>query len=308
MFSAAQTHEVELSGDATGPAKAPLTRTRQAGLSTVDSPNILQSTDKSADRMSVTYQHRDLQCALTGGRHRILAGPWQWEMIVGGQRLDASAEVDSACWENTCWEQNIDVTYAEMQLDLPSGLQIQRQILLARRDRFALLADVVAVPGDVDGVYRWRLQLDERISCIPATNTREIMLQEGRRAVARALPISLPEWRRQPGGELESADHLTLSQPIPGRHGHVALFLDLDPRRMKRQLTWRQLTVGESLQTVPRQVAAGYRIQVGREQWLIYRSLAPSGNRTVLGQNFSTEFVVARFRPNGIAEKILEIL
>jgi hypothetical protein len=72
-------------------------------------------------------------------------------------------------------------------------------------------------------------------------------------------------------------------------------------------VTWRQLTVGESLNVVSRDVAAGYRVQIGKSQWLIYRSLGTRGNRTVLGQNFSSEFVVARFRPDGTAEKLLEI-
>jgi hypothetical protein len=72
-------------------------------------------------------------------------------------------------------------------------------------------------------------------------------------------------------------------------------------------MTWRRLTVAESLNVVPADMAVGYRIQVGKSQWLIYRSLSPSRNRTVLGQNFSSEFVVARFLPTGKAETLLEI-
>jgi hypothetical protein len=43
---------------------------------------------------------------------------------------------------------------------------------------------------------------------------------------------------------------------------------------VKRPLTWRRITVAENLALVPREVAAAYRVQVGREQWLFYRSLA----------------------------------
>jgi hypothetical protein len=314
MLSAAEKHQAIL-GNGKKPAKAAAVRAstaagspQQAATPAALPASIFQSPDEAPDRIQVSYQQRDSRFELAAGRHSLLAGTWHWELRVGDQPLDSSTEIDSACWENNCWENNIDVSYAELQLDLPSGLQIERQILLARRDRFALLADVVKIPGNVDSFYRSRFPLSDQIRCVLATDTREIILYNGRRAVARALPISLPEWRRQPGGEFQALDGLTLTQPIAGRHGHVALFIDLDPQRIKRQLTWRQLTVGESLQVVPREVAAGYRIQIGREQWLVYRSLAPSGNRTVLGQNFSTEFVVARFRPNGIAEKILEIL
>ena len=59
--------------------------------------------------------------------------------------------------------------------------------------------------------------------------------------------------------------------------------------------TWRQLTVAEHLLPQPREVAVGYRVQLGYDQWLIYRSLAPRGSRSVLGQNVADEFVAARF-------------
>jgi len=58
---------------------------------------------------------------------------------------------------------------------------------------------------------------------------------------------------------------------------------------------------------LPRDEAVGYRIQVGAEQWLVYRSLAPRANRIVLGQNFSSEFVMARFTGEGEAENLMEI-
>ncbi len=54
--------------------------------------------------------------------------------------------------------------------------------------------------------------------------------------------------------------------------------------------------------------AVGYRAQCGRDQWLIYRSLAPKANRTLLGQNTSSEFLVARFlAPEGEIDELVEI-
>ena len=51
----------------------------------------------------------------------------------------------------------------------------------------------------------------------------------------------------------------------------------------------------------------GRRVQIGRGHWLVYRTLAPRGNRTVLGQNFSAEFVCCRLKKSGKAETIIEI-
>ena len=85
------------------------------------------------------------------------------------------------------------------------------------------------------------------------------------------------------------------------------MFIDLKTRRFDKELTWRNLTVGERLEIQPGDVAVGYRVQVGRRQWVIYRSLAPPANRTVLGQNLSTEFFIGRFLPNGETEELIQV-
>ena len=85
------------------------------------------------------------------------------------------------------------------------------------------------------------------------------------------------------------------------------LLVDLRPGRMTRRLTWRHLTVAEDLRAQPSDVAVGYRVRIGKHQWLIYRSLAPTGNRTLLGHNLTTEMLVARFDRDGEVEPLLEI-
>jgi hypothetical protein len=74
--------------------------------------------------------------------------------------------------------------------------------------------------------------------------------------------------------------------------------LDFSAKRFDKQRTWRQLAVAESLKNVSPDVAIGYRIQSNKEQWLMYRSLDKAGNRTVMGQNYSSEQVVGTFNPD----------
>jgi hypothetical protein len=57
----------------------------------------------------------------------------------------------------------------------------------------------------------------------------------------------------------------------------------------------------------PRDVAAGFRVSVGRGQWLIYRALAGKGNRSVLGHNLMSETLVARFSNDGGVDALVEI-
>jgi hypothetical protein len=86
------------------------------------------------------------------------------------------------------------------------------------------------------------------------------------------------------------------------------VLVDLDADRCVEPTTWRQLTVGEQLQIQPPEVAVSYRIQAGDQQWLYYRSQGPRGNRTFMGQNTSSEFVMARFKaPEGQVTQLLEI-
>ena len=53
--------------------------------------------------------------------------------------------------------------------------------------------------------------------------------------------------------------------------------------------------------------AVGYRVQVGPEQWLMYRSLTAAANRTLIGQNLSSEFLFAGLNTDGEASSLVEI-
>jgi hypothetical protein len=130
----------------------------------------------------------------------------------------------------------------------------------------------------------------------PEAETRDGILA-GVRTRAAIMPLSLPEWRVDPrGGSLtEQNGQLTLTQQSSGRAMCCALFIDLDDKRSAQQRTWRQLTVGDMLEVVPPDVAVGYRIQSGDDQWLTYRSLGQPGNRTLLGHNIAGEFCAGRF-------------
>ena len=85
------------------------------------------------------------------------------------------------------------------------------------------------------------------------------------------------------------------------------LWLVYGPRWMKDEPTWRQLTVGEDRRKVAEDLAVGYRAALGRRQWLIYRSLGPKGNRTLLGCNVSSETLVGRFERSGTVKPLLYI-
>jgi len=240
----------------------------------------------------------------------LIAGAWTRATTVDGQSLLAIGS-----WEEVCWHSDREVDYLELELPLSGGWRLQRQMALSRKDQFLLLADAVlgeeALPSEARGEVRhtFELPLAEGVAFDAEAETREGSVLCRRKRVARVFPLPLPEWRAEHSpGELRCDDRrLAISHAGVGRNLYVPLWLDLCPSRHRRECTWRRLTVGESLQVQPRDVAAGYRVQTGKEQWLVYRSLAVPRNRTVLGQNFAADFVLSRFLANGETEEILEI-
>jgi hypothetical protein len=145
---------------------------------------------------------------------------------------------------------------------------------------------------------------------VPAAETCEGTLQTGGRRWANVLPLALPEWRSdgRRSGSLQASDAgLRYQISRQTQRLYVPLLVDLEPWRIKRELTWRQLVVGHNLLPQSPDVAVGYRVQLYKQHWLIYRSLAERASRTVLGQNIYSEFVCARFNRGGDSDTLIEI-
>jgi hypothetical protein len=268
-----------------------------------------------AERLTICYAGAVVRLELVRAGRVLVSGPWQCEVLRDQPSAGARrpARVVSP-WQPTCRTSDENVDYLELTMELAGGLRIERHLVLARKDRFLLLADAVlgTRPGGL--AYRGLLPLGPGIALRGAGLTREGFLvaasasRPGKR-LATVLPLALPEWRRDHRvGELSSGPQgMELCQAIEGSRLFAPLWLDLDPLRVRRRRTWRQLTVAESLGAQAADVAVGYRVAVGSGQWLVYRSLARKRNRSLLGHNLATETLVARFRRNGEVQSIIEI-
>jgi len=254
-------------------------------------------------QLTVLYPAQTVRLELGCKREVIWSGRWQWEVA-----RDGKAATPISDWEQICWVSDEDVDYLELQIQLSGGMRMQRQILMAREDAFLLLSDVLLSerPGLLE--YRGCLPLCSGIEFQRADQTREGILV-GKKPRAQVMPLALPEWKDAEGiGILEQSEHgLELRQSYEGFAMFAPLMFDLSPKRFGRSLTWRRLTVAEDLQKQPDDVAVGYRVMIGKEQWLIYRSLTATANRTLLGHNLSTEMLVAQFDRSGEVEPMLEV-
>jgi hypothetical protein len=254
-------------------------------------------------RLDVTYSGNDVQTELRCGGETLWSGPWELEIRSSGKPVTPCLR-----WEEVCWEPGEEADYLELEGQFGGGYCVERQLLLARTDGFLFMADAILGPHAAKLEYRAGLRLEPSVQFAGAEENWEGFLARGRRR-AMVMPLALPEWRSAcDAGSLGPAEgRLELRQTAQARSLWAPLFVDLDPRRFRSQRTWRQLTVAESLKTQPAEVAAGYRVMVGRQQWLIYRSLAAKANRSVLGHNLSGEMLVARFGRNGDVKPLIEI-
>lgn len=254
-------------------------------------------------RFSIVYHDRQLSGELSVGKDIVFAGE-----LMPNIRIDGALAKQTEDWECVCWFSDDDVDLLELRTDLAGGWALERQVLLARDDKFLLLADSISGVQSAKIDYECVLPLGPGISFEPHAEGREGYLK-ARRRIGLALPLGLPEWRaQQTHGELDSIDgEFVLRKSVEAKALHAPLFIDFHARRCRTTPTWRQLTVADQLRTVGPDEASAYRVQVGIEQWLIYRSMKPTISRTVLGQHFNAEFVCGRFLNDGSVEALVEI-
>jgi hypothetical protein len=266
---------------------------------------------RGAVRLLLDFSAPRHQLEIAVGDRLVIAGEWGWSVEADGVPL-----LPTGPWTVCCFESDAKASFLEIVAPLPGGLQAERQIVLLPRDRVLVLTDSITdagaclpASGRPDRIaYRSHLPLAEAAASREA-ETRELRLKVGDRRAWRVLPLALPEWRAATaaGGLDEDGDVLRLRGDGEGGRFSFPLWFDLDPERAELPLTWRPLSVADQRQNLKRHEAVGFRVQVGLEQWLLYRALDAPRNRTLLGCNVACEFLVGRLRRSGEVSRTLEI-
>ena len=260
-------------------------------------------TDWTPDQcyLAVDFARNKLDIELAAAGKTVLSGSSLPQIAVHDQPLQITSD-----WEIVCWESDRDMDYIELEAHLQDDWRVQRQMLLARKDRFAFIADAVLGPTCAAITYQQPLPLADSICLEQPDETTEAFLL-GPKRLGTVVPIAASEWKNdsRDGRLVTSPGWLEMSATAGALY--APLFIDLDPSRRRKALTWRCLTVGEDLQIVPGEVAVAYRMQIGKRQWVFYRALTAIGNRTFLGINLTSEFLAARFGTDGEIEPLIDI-
>ncbi|MEX0586547.1 MAG: hypothetical protein WD176_07885, partial [Pirellulales bacterium] len=258
---------------------------------------------RKSPRFALVYGNRQLQIDVALGRETLLLGQWTLRVVVDGQAAEPEGE-----WREIGWVSRRKATYAEFELKFSGGRRVQRHVVLGHRDRFLFLADAILGDEPAEIEYEAVLPLAAGARFLEERESREGTLASGKTRL-RILPLALPEWRADPRGGILAATGcgVALRQKTYGANLFAPLWIDLKRGRRRQESTWRPLTVAEHRRVQRADEAVGYRVQVGEKQWLVYRSLTPVQNRTVLGHNLVTSFLVGRFSTDGTVKQLIEI-
>ncbi len=261
-------------------------------------------TGSRADRIIVAYHAGTVEFALAGRGRPLLGGTLASRLFLDASPVELQGE-----WKSVCWHSDGDADYLELQLCCDNGVRIDRQFLLSRGGHFALIADAVIckTPGRLD--YGLHLPLAETVRLTADGPTRECRISAPG-TTARAFPLGFPQDRvvSAPGSLSAEGGALEVTQVAAGGALYAPLLLDWHPKRIRPAAEWRSLTVSEQGQAVSADRAVGFRLRVGSQQLLLYRSLALTDEpRAVLGYHTRYETVIGHFGRTGEVDPIMMV-
>jgi hypothetical protein len=252
--------------------------------------------------MHVTWADGIVHLRLWAEGRLVLDGVWELQVAVDGVDVPLRG-----AWESVLWNSEKEADYLELELFVDDRVRINRQILLPRAGQLAVFADAVIAPAGTHIAYRSRVAPANGLVGAASAATRECRLRGP--GTARLYPLALEcDRSANSSGTLSIDGAVELTQQQPGKALYAPLMIDWSRRRRGARAWWRRLTVSEQGVSIPPDVAAGYRLQVGREQWLAYRSLQSTGEaRAVLGHHSFYETVIGRFLPNGSVDSLIQV-
>jgi hypothetical protein len=246
----------------------------------------------------------------------LLSGTWALSLSADDEEVPFKGT-----WDWCCFHTDADGDYLELEATGMEGWRIERQLFLGRDCHRLLMAETVCAPASVEEVLveSW-LPLAPGVRSAFGLDTREGKLMRGKssRPVARLFPLALEQDRVQKAwGACERIDAeeendlpegAAFSLHGSGRGVYSPLVIDWHPDRRKSPARWRTLTCTQEGRKLAPSEAAGHRLQVGDEQWLVYRQIERSDvGRAVLGYHTRYESVVGRVQPAGTIKELLQI-
>lgn len=255
-----------------------------------------------ADVMGLFWDNPAIRLSLAALGTRIFSGEWASRILINGKERKNAGD-----WVCTCWFQDKEVAFAELESGSEDGLRHVRHVMLSLDQHFAVVTDTVTCPeGDAELSCATELTLAAGVQPESNTITRELLLQTDCHAV-RVVPAWLEDDRVQHADGRCVAEDQILKLSSEGRGGiTMPLVLDWHPERIAGDADWSRLTITEDRHVSSPHRAGGYRVRIGSLQLLLYRSLRRAESlRAVLGLHTAHETVYGQVRKDGDVDPLV---
>jgi hypothetical protein len=177
--------------------------------------------------------------------------------------------------------------------------RVIRTVTVLRRFKMALVAEQVE-----QGQGKWTMSFP-----LPAESVarkihekRSFLVElQGGLGFGQILPLSLPcpDDVACPDVFEVRSGQLFLTRTLPGPACWSPILIAWGKPRATSPATWTPLTVTEQARECPGTRAFAVRASWGKDQFVIYRSLAEPTLRAFLGHQTSAKFLVGQFTPTG---------
>lgn len=234
----------------------------------------------------------------------LFTGAWEHSLTVDGKPVTSTGE-----WSCCCWYEDRSATFMELQLNREDPVQLVRQLLLLREESILMIADSIRLPAAARIEFQRRLPLASGWNVEEDSLSREVALWQGQQRI-RIFPWTSPQMRLDRSDETLTVtdEELCIDVQAQGTCLYVSTLLDWSDKRREDPIDWRRVTVAEDGKIMPADLAVGYRLRLGKKQWVLYHSHRPPHfPRSVLGIHTLSETVFARLSPRGEADPLVEV-
>jgi hypothetical protein len=256
-----------------------------------------------ADCCIITHHHLQPQICVTAFERMLISGTWQSDVLLDGEAVARHAD-----WTCVCWFSDEDADFLELQQET-DDVTIFRQVMLSRTDHWLFLAEAARAPRTSAITLTTRLPLADGVGTDRANWTRELSLTQ-QKLHARLYPLGLDQQRVvHAHGTLEAAGgEIRLQHQVTGTAAYAPLMIDWSPDRQREDSQWRRLTVVEEGVVLREDQAVGYRLRIGKHQWLYYHSHQKGETaRSVLGHHTPHETVIGEFTSDGNVQPLVMV-
>ena len=235
---------------------------------------------------------------------QVLGGTWSSDLRINGKVPEFEPG-----WSCTCWYNDKDSSFAELELVDSDSVRHVRHVMLSMKHHYAVISESVSVDDEEAEIeYHSSIPLNSYLQPEPDPITRQILLNSDCHSL-RLVPAWLDDDRVQPTIGTCRVEDQILHMSATGRGGvTLPLVLDWHPERRIHDADWTRLTVTEERVVMTPRQASGYRVRVGQLQLLLYRSLVQGETlRAVLGHHTANETVYGSVSNEGEIEPLVVV-